>query len=224
MSAPAEQRTEQWQLDRAGRLTASTFVDIVALTQAGKPTAARAKLMRQKAFERLAGIPRHEVGSKSLSWGQDLEQAALEAYEIETGAIVTSSGFLLHPKYAYIGASPDGLVGSVGGIEMKCPHEESVHVQTWLEGMPDEHIPQVQGNMLVTGRKWWDFISYDPRQGERFRLYIQRIPRDDAYCRDLLAKLVQFEIELKGMVKKLEQNAANQEAFLASMTGAQRAA
>lgn len=208
MNATADQRTDDWQLARAGKLTASVFVDIVALTQAGKPKAERAKLMRTKAFERLAGIARHEVGGKSLSWGQDVEPYARDGYEVLTGNIVKQSPFLLHPQHDFIGASPDGLVGTEGGIEMKCPHDESVHVQTWLEGMPSDHIPQVQGCMLVTGRRWWDFISYDPRAGERFRLYVQRIPRDDAYCADLLTKLLQFEMELRAMVKQLEAKAA----------------
>lgn len=224
MSTAAEQRTEAWRQERAGNLTASTFIDIVAVKRDGSPTAERDRLMRRKAFERLAGIPEHEIGGKALAWGKDLEGAALEAYEIETGLIVRPSGYVPHPKYPYIGASPDGLVGDDGGIEMKCPHDEAVHVQTWLEGMPENHRPQVQGNMLVTGRKWWDFISYDPRQSERFRLYIQRVPRDDDYCAWLLKQLLQFEVELRSMVKALEQRAANQEQFLADLAAGRIAA
>lgn len=207
MSA-AEQRTDGWRQDRAGNLTASTFIDIIALTRAGKPTAARSKLMHQKAFERLAGIPIHEVNSKSLSWGIDLEDPADESYMVTTGGIVVPSPYIAHPEFPFIGASPDGLVGTDGGVEKKCPHDEAVHIETWLNGMPEDHMPQVQGNMLVTGRQWWDFISYDPRQGERFRLYVQRIPRDEAYCKDLLTKLLQFEAELRAMVQALERKAA----------------
>lgn len=208
MNSPAEQRTEQWQMDRAGKLTASVFADIIGMTKAGKPTAERAKLMRLKAFERLAGIPKHEVGARALAWGKDLEQAATEAYEIDTGNIVETTGFLLHPEHDFIGCSPDGLVAADGGIEMKCPHDEQVHVQTWLEGMPPDHIPQVQGCMLVTGRQWWDFISYDPRQAPALRLYVQRIPRDEEYCQKLLVGLLQFEAELRAMVDTLRRKAA----------------
>lgn len=204
----AEQRSEQWHQDRAGKLTASVFADVIGLTKAGKPTAERAKLMRLKAFERLAGIPKHEVGARSLAWGKDLEQAATEAYEIETGNIVEPAGFLIHPEYDFIGCSPDGLVGSDGGIEMKCPHDEQVHVQTWLEGMPLDHTAQVQGCMFVTGRRWWDFISYDPRQAPALRLYVQRIERDEAYCQKLLGGLLQFEDELRSMVDTLRRKAA----------------
>jgi predicted phage-related endonuclease len=209
MNAPAEQRTEEWRLARAGNLTASTFKDIIAITRAGKPTAARLKLMHQKAFERLAGIPVHEISSKSTSWGQDLEDAADGAYMVATGGIIVPSPYLTHPQHPFIGASPDGLVGMDGGVEKKCPHDEAVHIETWLEGMPEDHIPQVQGNMLVTGRAWWDFISYDPRQGEKWRLYVQRIPRDDAYISNtLLPSLLQFEAELQAMVETLRRKAA----------------
>lgn len=208
MNAPAEQRTEQWRQERAGNLTASTFKDIIAVKRDGKPTEARAKLMRVKAFERLAGIAQHEVGSKSMDWGKDLEDAADEAYMVTHGGIIVSSPYVTHPQYPYIGASPDGLVGTDGGVEKKCPHDEAVHIQTWLEGMPADHMPQVQGNMLVTGRQWWDFISYDPRMAEPWRLYVQRIPRDEAYIKTLLTALLQFEAELRAMVDTLRRKAA----------------
>ncbi|WP_063584276.1 lambda exonuclease family protein [Achromobacter ruhlandii] len=208
MNAPAEQRTEEWRQERAGNLTASTFKDIIAVKRDGKPTEARAKLMRVKAFERLAGIAQHEVGSKSMDWGKDLEDAADEAYMVTHGGIIVPSPYLTHSQYSYIGASPDGLVGTDGGVEKKCPHDEAVHIQTWLEGMPADHMPQVQGNMLVTGRQWWDFISYDPRQAPELRLYVQRVPRDDDYIKTLLTALLQFEAELRAMVETLRRKAA----------------
>lgn len=69
-------------------------------------------------------------------------------------------------------------------------------------------MPQVQGNMMVTGRAWWDFISYDPRQCERLRLYVQRILRDDHFISEMLGALLQFEAELQQMVAELERKSA----------------
>lgn len=204
----AEQRSEAWHMARAGKLTGSCFVDIISTTKAGKPTAERGKLMRTLAFERLAGIPAHEIGGKALNWGTEVEGSAVMLYELITGNIVVPSDFVVHPRYDFIGSSPDGLVGTAGGIEIKSPHDEAVHINTWLTGMPEEHMPQVQGNMFVTGRQWWDFISYDPRQCERLRLYVQRIPRDDEYISTMAAALLQFEAELCEMVASLERLSA----------------
>lgn len=206
------QRTEQWHADRAGRITASRFVDVVAKTAAGKPKAERAKYMREVVFERLAAQAKHSVSSKSLNWGTEVEDFAIDAYELRTGLITARSPFVVHPRYDFIGASPDRLVGVDGGCEVKCPHDEGVHIETWLSGMPEDHIPQVQGGMLVTGRAWWDFISYDPRQGERFRLYVQRIERDQAYINSMLAELLQFNAEALKMQAELERIATEQEA------------
>lgn len=198
-----DQRTPEWYAARAGKLTASRFDVIVNGSRAAK-----AKLMREVVFERAAGMAKHEIGSKSLAWGTELEPFAVPAYELQTGNIVTSAPFMLHPVYDFIGASPDGLVGGDGGIELKSPHDEAVHVQTWLEGMPTEHMAQVQGGMAVTGRRWWDFLSYDPRQAEHLRLYVQRVPRDDAYIAALIGALRQFNDEAEAMLAELQRRAA----------------
>ena len=210
MEDTIEQRTEAWLQARCGKITASRFADVMAVSaRTGKPLQAREDYMLTLAAERTSGIPKQSISSKSLAWGTDLEAHAREAYEIETGNIVTEAGFVLHPTHDCIGASSDGWIGDDGLIEIKCPHDEKVHIRTWLYGMPEDHIAQVQGNMLVTGRQWADFISYDPRAGQPFRLYVQRIPRDDDYINNkLLPGLLQFEAELQAMVETLRRKAA----------------
>jgi predicted phage-related endonuclease len=226
MSDQIEQRSAEWHAARAGKITASRFSDAIAFTggepgdvyktgpKKGQPklrqsTAARDKYMRELVFERLAGSATHEVGGRATQWGSEVESFAREAAELETGLIVMTGGFFTHPRYAFIGASPDGLIGEDGGYESKCPMDEAVHINTLLHGMPDDHIAQVQGGMLVTGRKWWLFISYDPRVPEPYRLYTQRIERDDAYINGtLLPGLLQFEAEVQQMIKRLKERAA----------------
>jgi putative phage-type endonuclease len=205
-----EQRSQEWFEQRAGRITASRFADAIAMNKkTGKPTAARETYMRTLVAEILSGRPRHSVGSQSMAWGTEAEQFAREAYELETGLVVADAGFTTHYQYDYIGGSPDGLVAADGLIEIKCPHDEQVHIGTWLNGMPDDHIPQVQGNMMVTGREWCDFISYDPRQAEPYRLYVQRIKRDEDYIGHLLLpSLLQFWCETQAMVKSIQEKAA----------------
>lgn len=202
------QRTEEWRRARAGKITASRFADVIAVKRDGSPTAARSKYMRELAFERLAGEPMHEASGRALTWGIEVEQYAREAFELETGLIVEPADFVLHPEYDFIGCSADGLVGKTGGYESKCPMDESVHVQTWLEGMPADHIPQVQGCMFVTGRQWWAFTSYDPRACERLRLYHQRIDRDEVFIANLKTHLLAFEAELQQMVEELRRKSA----------------
>lgn len=196
------QRTPEWYAKRAGKLTASRFKDVMGTK------AARAKYMREVVFERLAKQAKHAIGSKSLNWGQEVEPFSSEAFTITTGLVVEPSDFVVHPRYDFIGCSPDGLIDKDGGLEMKAPHDEAVHIETLLSGMPAEHKPQVQGSMLVTGRAFWYFVSYDPRQGERFRLYIERIERDDKYIADLAAALLQFNAEALAMQAELERKAA----------------
>lgn len=226
MNDAIEQRSDEWRAARAGKLTASRFADAIAMTQVepgdvyksgpkkGQPkprtsTAAREKYMREIVFERLAAVPRHEVGGRATQWGTDVESYAKEAVELETGLIIAPAEFVTHPRYDFIGASPDGLIGADGGYESKCPMDEAVHINTLLTGMPSYHIGQVQGGMLVTGRQWWLFVSYDPRVPDPFRLYTQRIERDNAYIDGvLLPGLLQFEAEVQAMIKRLQARAA----------------
>lgn len=203
------QRTEDWRAARAGKLTASRFADVVGLTKAGKHKAERAKYMRQIVFERLALAATHEIGGHALKWGTEVEQFGKEAFELETGLILQDASFVTHPQYPFIGCSPDALIGDDGGYESKCPMDEGVHIETWLNGMPDEHLHQVQGCMFVTGRKWWEFVSFDPRMASRFQLYRQRIPRDDDYINGiLLPGLLQFNAEVEQMIAELNRRAA----------------
>lgn len=198
-----EQRTDDWRLARAGRITASRFADAIDLNKkTGKPSAARTKYQMELVAEILSGQPRHEISAQAMAWGRDVETYAREAFEIETGLVVHETGFITHPDYPFIGCSPDGLVGEYEGYESKCPFNEAVHIQTIIEGMPAGHREQVQGCMLVTGRKRWHFVSYDPRQAEPYRLHHEVVERDDAYINDvLLPGLLDFWAEVQGTVK-----------------------
>ncbi|MGJ8524295.1 YqaJ-like viral recombinase domain [Halomonadaceae bacterium LMG 33818] len=203
-----EQGTDEWLAERAGRITASRFKDVIGVNKSGKFLKARDDYMMELAFERLSGSPKHSVSSQSMQWGTEAEPIAREAYELHTGLFVDETGLIIDPRYDFIGGSPDGIIDDDGIIEIKSPHDEKVHIRTWLEGMPDHHMPQVQGNMMVTGRHWCDFISFDPRQAKNYQLYVQRIDRDDEYINDLMNRLVNFEQELQFMIEKITSRAA----------------
>jgi hypothetical protein len=155
--------------------------------------------------DRLYGTPKEEISSRSLEWGTEAEPFARKAYEEETGLIVKDAPFVKHSLNPFVGASPDGLVGDDGGIEGKAPKDRKIHIRTFSEGMPANHLPQVQGCMWVTGRKWWDFISFDPRPEAHpeFRLYIQRIQRDDIYIAKLEETVSAFLAEVNVTVTEM---------------------
>lgn len=215
------QGTDEWHADRSGKVTASRFKDVMAWGKPDKqgkrePQGARTTYMRELCFERLAKRSKHHASSKSMAWGHEQEQPSHDAYEMLTGNVITKSGFVLHPKYDWLGCSPDGLIGTDGGIESKNPYSEAIHVKTWLDGMPEEHMAQVQGCMFVMGRKWWDFISFDSRQDEEIQLYIETVYRDEAYIANLHKELVQFNLELNRMVDEVADKARAQAHRLSS--------
>ena len=223
MSDHIEQRTPEWFAARRGIITASRFADAIDVPEdAGQPyksgpkkgqprpmsTQARDTYMREVVFERRSQQSVHQVGGRSLTWGTEVEPFIWEAFELETGLMVRPGGFVTHSKYSFIGASPDALIGDTAGGESKAPYSEAVHLHTLLNGMPEDHVAQVQGGMLVTGLQEWWFLSYDPRQAEADRLYMQLIKRDDAYINGvLLPGLLQFEAEVQAMIKRLDQRA-----------------
>jgi len=205
--AAKEQGSAAWLYERVGFITASRFKDVIAKTKAGKPTAARETYLMEVVVERLTGQPQDHFTSSAMTWGIDQEQASRMAYESATGAMVEETGFCKHPTLAMVGASPDGLIGEDGGFESKSPFNSANHIYTILEGMPQEHMAQVQGCMWVTGRKWWDFQSFDPRLPAPMNRYTQRIERDDIFIKQMEAEIVAFNAEVVVMVEKLREYA-----------------
>lgn len=205
-----EQGTEDWLKQRCGCATASSFKDIMAVSKStGKPLKAREDYLWKLVTERLYGSPNEGFSSRSTEWGKSLEPFARQAYEVETGYMVDTSGFVLHPTIAFCGASPDGLVNSDGGIEIKCPKDKCVHMKTWHEGMPEEHIPQVQGNIWINNRSWFDFISYDPRAKPEHRIYIERIHRNERYISNLELNIIEFLKDVEKLIGEIYEAKQN---------------
>lgn len=215
-----EQRSESWFDARAGRITASRMCDVMAFTagegewksgprkgqkKVSVPLKARTDYIRQLATERLTLKTKNQVKAAALAWGQEIEPEAQSAYEVERGVLVMPATFMLHPAYEYIGASPDFLVGDDGGGEIKCPFARETHMDTLLDGLPPEHIEQIQGGLWVTSRKWWDFVSYQPDFPERTRIYIQRVERDDEYIAKLEEACISLESDVRAILENLEK-------------------
>lgn len=171
------QRTAAWMQDRCGCLTASRFAAVYATSKRdGKPLKAYTDLIDELVSERVTGEPCPHFKSAAMQWGIDHEGEAREAYEVETGELVDLVGFVPHPTIAWLGASPDGLVGRDGLLEIKCP-DTTTHLRRIRAGIvPEEYRPQMLLQCLCTGRKWVDFVDYDPRlKGEYEPLRLWRI-------------------------------------------------
>jgi hypothetical protein len=204
------QRSEEWHEERRGCATASCFDAVLAKGKDGGESKTRTAYVVKIVCEILTGkVAEGGFRNDAMDRGTAVEPFGLMAYEAETGRLITPAGFIRHPEIANCGASPDGLIDDDGGCELKCPAATHVHLDTILRArMPPEHRPQVQGNMFVTGRAWWDFVSYDPRLPEHLQLYIERIPRDDAYITKLRDEVIRFVNEVDEMVAKLNARKA----------------
>lgn len=199
------QGTPEWLAARAGHVTASRFKDVLAKLKSGSGEAATRRAYRlQLVTERLTGQPCETFKNAAMEWGTATEPFARAAYETAKALMVDEVGFLPHPTMQWVGASPDGLIGDDGGCEIKCPAASTVHVETLAGGMPSEHRAQVQGTLWVTGRQWWDYISYDPRLPPKLQLYVERVKRDEDYITKLADEVAAFLIEVEKMRQQVE--------------------
>ena len=198
-----EQGSEAWLKLRLGLVSASRFKDI--MTSSRSKTDPFSTTARSYMLELIAEILTGEqktVKGPALDWGTNNEKNAQVEYAFEQGVTVEEKGICMTDD-KLVGASPDGFVGEYGGLEIKCPYNSANHIATVISGeMPKEHIPQVQGNMLVNSRLWWDFVSYDPRIDGEGRLFIQRIIRDEEYIAKLEEKITAFVIEMQRILKE----------------------
>ena len=199
-----EQRTDEWFAVRCGKVTASRVADVIATTKSGY-SASRANYEAQLICEILTGKPAESYSNAAMAWGTETEPLARAQYELKTGEMVNQVGFVVHPMIEQAGASPDGLVGSEGLIEIKCPNT-STHLDTLLaQKVPSKYITQMTWQMVCTGRKWCDFVSYDPRLPENLQLFVQRIELDEDYAKKLQNEVVMFLVEVNEKVEKLRK-------------------
>lgn len=203
-----EQRSPEWVAARVGKFTGSRAEDL-AMTKKGE-SAARKKYKSELLCETLTGRATDHYVTSAMQWGTDQEPAARLAYEVYKNITVELVGFVDHPTIKRFGASPDGLVGEDGLVEFKCP-TTAVHLEYRLAGtVPEEYQPQMLAEMSVTGRKWCDFVSFDPRLPKHLRLFVCRFPRDETRILDLEDKVLQFLSELDVTLRKLEEDAVGQ--------------
>lgn len=207
-----EQGKAAWIQARLGKCTASRVRDVVKRTTAKKFTAARETYMGQLLAERLTGKMAPNFVSAEMLWGTEQEPAARHAYQFWTNREVQLVGFVPHPRFSQAGASPDGLVGADGLLEIKCP-KTTTHIETILgQVAPEDNVPQMQFQMACTGRAWCDFVSYDPRMPDEMKLFVRRVLRDEDYIKamedDVSTFLEEIDAKLAALAQLYELQAA----------------
>ncbi len=197
-----EQRTDDWYAARLGKVTASRVSDVVAKTKTGY-AASRDNYKAQLIVERMTQKPLASFSSAAMQWGTETEPLARAAYEAEMQVMVDEIGFVEHPEILMAGASPDGLVGAVGLVEIKCPNT-ATHIDTLLtQTVPKQYHDQMMWQMICTGREWCDFVSYDPRMPDHLQLFIKRVSFDAAYADTLNTEVSRFLEEVESTIDKL---------------------
>lgn len=194
------QGSAEWLKARAGLVTASRMCDLLAKIKVGE-AAARRDYRTQIVAEILTGQPQEDrYVSADMLWGIDQEPIGKSAYEVAARVLVSEVGLVLHPRIERAGASPDGLIGADGVLELKCP-KTATHLQYLMDGvLPKDYEPQVMWQLACTGRKWADFVSFDPRLPENLQLFRVRVPRDDKRIAALEAEVEKFLLDVDRML------------------------
>lgn len=206
------QGSPEWFAIRCGKVTASRVADVVARTKSGWG-ASRANYAAELIAERLTGVAAEGFTNAAMQWGTDQEPNARMAYEFMHDVTVEQVGFVVHPTIEDAGASPDGLVGGKGMVEIKCPNT-ATHIETLIKQVvPAKYVTQMLWQMACTGREWCDFVSYDPRLPESMQLFVKRVHRDqdaiDELEREVLAFLMEeVETKVDALRRIYEQEAA----------------
>lgn len=196
------QGSESWFAQRLGKVTASRLADVVAKTKTGE-SASRATYRAEIVAERLTGKQAASFSNAAMQWGTETEPMARAAYEAERGLFVLETGMVTHPTISMSGASPDGLIGSNGLIEIKCP-DTKTHIETLLSRKaPSKYIPQMQWQMACTDRAWCDFASFDPRLPSDLQLFVIRVDRDEKLISEYESEVVRFLGEVDEILDQL---------------------
>jgi predicted phage-related endonuclease len=197
-----EQGTADWQQLRCGCPTASRFADVLAKGRGGGESVTRRKYLLSIVAERLTQEVSESYSNAHMDRGKALEAEARDLYSFRTGADVRQVAFIRNTQIG-AGASPDGLIGDDGMLEIKTRLPE-LHLELLLTGgLPSEHKAQVQGQMMIAGRQWVDYVSYWPK----LPLYVIRVERDEEYISLLRASVKVFSDEVNALVAQFTEAA-----------------
>lgn len=197
------QGTDEWLDARRGLLTASVMGQLITpgTIRPASNDKSRA-LIAQLAAERITGMSDQAFVNDDMMRGTLHEPIAREKYAEHNKVTVQEVGFVIREDWGgiRIGASPDGLVGEDGGIEIKCPRAKT-HIQTILSGeVPAANMAQVQTTLLVTGRDWWDFVSFCAG----LPMFTKRVTLDPKWRDSIITAATSAEHAISSMVQRFQ--------------------
>lgn len=205
------QRTAEWFQARLGKVTSSNIYNVLSRTTKNLPTSKYEEYKIKLMTERLVGEISQSYTTAAMQWGIEHEENALKEYAFIYDTEVTQCGFIQHPTIQMAGASPDGLIGENGLVEIKCPQSAN-HLRFWMtETIKPEYLAQMHFQMACTGRQWCDFVSYDPRfaeQSAHLRLKVQRIHRNDEQIETINQAVETFLEEIEQDIQQITAQAA----------------
>lgn len=192
-----EQGTDEWLKCRLGKPSGSNFSKLI--TAQGKPSSTAETYINQCIAEKVMGELTESFSSEWMQRGTELEPQAKAFYEFERSVKVDEVGFCQHDEYE-CGISPDGLIGEEGGLEIKCP-KPSTQIRYLRSGrVPVEYKQQIMGALWITGRRWWDFLSFHPSLPP----FLIRVERDEEYIELLAEEVIKACKTIETEVKKIE--------------------
>lgn len=196
--------TSEWLIHRVGMVTASRMSDVMDYLKKGGESKARKDYKTAKVVELMTGRAVESYVSPAMEWGIENQGLAAAAYEIACDVELEEGGFWVHDTVPKFAASPDYLLGADGLVEVKCP-TTAVHIEYIFSGLiPEPYKLQMLAQMACTGRKFCDFVSFDPRMPRQNQLFISRLERDDTQISEVESQVLQFLSEIAGVVFSLE--------------------
>jgi putative phage-type endonuclease len=205
-----EQRSQEWFDLRKGKITSSEIYKIMGDAKGKELLTETAKsYLLEKVSESLGGFSAPAVGA-ALEWGTDLEDTAREIYQAKTGNITTKCSFIAVNDF--YGGSPDAIVEPEGVIEIKCPYGSANHFRYGLINSAADlkkaatgYYYQCMSHMIVTGAKWCDFISFDPRVDADYMMFVYRLERDEEEIANMRNKIdiaIEYMAEIRQKLPK----------------------
>lgn len=201
------QNTPAWVTSRLGLVTASRVKDVCAKRKDGEEAADREGYKYEIISEIRNGWAVEHLVTKAMQWGIDHQEEGCVEYEVAIGSFTEPGGFWRHDRVRWFGASPDYLIDDDGLVEVKCPFNGARQYEWKDKGeVPKEHIWQIIAQLSVTGRKWCDFVSFDPRAQGRDRVFIKRVERGGkTLLGDTNSLILAVETEVEQFFKEIDQ-------------------